>query len=105
MRGFNPIAFWTQVAVGNRTVRIIKSIQRGTISFTGTNTVTGTATITSVDTSKAIALATGGSQNTSTGGFATRIDLTNATTVTATTNNDNGAGRTYITGYVVVEFY
>lgn len=83
---------------------VIKSIQQGTITFTGTNVVSGTATITSVDTTKSMCLTTGGSQN-STNWFSSKVILTNATTVTASTANDNGASRTYTTGYIVVEFY
>jgi hypothetical protein len=83
---------------------VIKSIQQGTITFTGTNITSGTATITSVDTTKAMCLTTGGSQS-GTSWLSSKVILTNATTVTASTSNDNGAARTYTTGYIVVEFY
>ena len=67
----------------------IKSVQRGVITFDSSNK-TATATISAVDTSKAFVLwggAINGSSNigsSSPGFWVARVDLTNATTVTAT---------------------
>jgi len=82
----------------------IKSIQRGTITFSGTAT-TATATITSVDTSKSF-IAYGGmtfSWNSEDHVLWTKIYLTNATTVTIT----RYLGASYLNSmpYQVVEYY
>lgn len=67
----------------------IKSVQRGVITFSSSNK-TETATISAVDTSKAFVLWGGAIDSAGTtsyghpGRWAARVDLTNATTVTAT---------------------
>lgn len=84
----------------------IKSIQRGTISVSvGAGTGTATATITAVDTAKSEIQLLGGSGATSGtySGFL-RIELTNATTVTAYYVG-GGVGATIAVGYQVVEHY
>lgn len=77
---------------------VIKSIQRGTISITGTS---ATATITSVSTAKS-AVAFLGFQSNSYSIDAPSVTLTNATTVTATRSVGTN---TSICGYQVVEYY
>lgn len=62
---------------------VVKSVQRGVISITGTNT-SATATITSVDTAKAELHFIGNTNNTISSNSAARIVLTNSTTITAT---------------------
>lgn len=84
----------------------IKSIQRGTISVlctAGTNSAT--ATITSIDTSKSEVSLLGASGATS-GSYAgfIRVELTNATTVTAYYVGAGVSGSISI-GYQVVERY
>jgi len=81
---------------------VIKSIQTGNVSFTGTNVVSGTATITSVDTTKSVVLPQGSYKATALG---LRWVLTNATTVTVSTEGNNGAGDNYKGQFTVVEFY
>lgn len=85
---------------------VIKSIQRGTISITGTNT-TAIATVTAVDVNKSIinwvgqnAFATGA--GTSQGDI--YLILTNATTITATRIN-SGVSQTSIVSYELVEYF
>lgn len=83
----------------------IKSIQRGTISMTGSAT-SGTATITSVDTTKS-ELRFMGSSNTDTITDTTaisRVVLTNATTVTANRSGTSPTGTTVV-GFEVTEWY
>lgn len=80
----------------------IKSIQRGTISITGGNG-SNTATITSVDTTKSLisflgATAYSGAAADGQG----RVELTDATTVTASRTNTNNSA---VFGYQVVEYY
>lgn len=80
-------------------------VQRGTITITSGN-LTNTATITSVDTTKAV-IEYGGFSTDTSGANATsntypRLDLTNATTVTAT-RGGSAAGNPVIV-YQVVEF-
>ena len=82
---------------------IIKSIQRGTISFTAAS---ATATITSVDTAKS-ACRHLGRENGATNAAAirdadARIELTNATTVTV--NSGNPQAGTDIISYEVMEY-
>lgn len=128
MRFFNPFTVWNAVPLASRTVTVttnndktgytastvsdktaygtVRSIQKGTVTFTGINVLTGTATITALtDVTKAMVLPTGGSQGGAAEGCSTNLTITNTTTITATTTNDNGAGRTYTTGFVVIEFY
>lgn len=81
---------------------VIKSIQQGTATFTGVNVTSGTATITSVSTSKSTVIHLGPSIITSLG---SRVELTNSTTVTLITEGNNGAGNTFKSGFVVVEYY
>lgn len=81
---------------------VIKSIQRGTISLTGTS---ATATITAVDLAKSLVL-WGGSDFTTAGGYEsshfTKMVLTNTTTVTASRQASTG---TAILPYQVVEYH
>jgi hypothetical protein len=63
----------------------IKSVQRGVITFPGTD-LTATATVSSVNTSKSFLSLLGTGSN---GTF--RIELTNSTTVTATRSGTNVA--------------
>lgn len=82
----------------------VTSVQQGTITIASGNT-TGTATITSVDTTKAVPFWLGGTVSTSTASpqvVIHRIDLTNATTVTATRGSSSTAVVT--AGYCIVEF-
>ena len=83
----------------------VKSIQRGVISIDTGSTSTGTATITAVDTSKSMIVplgATGASFNTA---VASRLALTNSTTVTAVARNGSGVSSQVIdVGYQVIEF-
>ncbi len=80
----------------------IKNIQRGTISVTNGNT-TNTDTITSVDTAKSLLTHLGDFSDTSalqsSRGY---IELTNATTITATRS---GSTDTWTVSYEVVEYY
>lgn len=81
---------------------IIKSIQYGTASFSGSNVTSGTATITSVTTGKSVLTHLGASKTVTPG---SRPELTNATTVTLLTEGDNGAGNAFKSGFCVVEYY
>ena len=80
----------------------IKSIQRGTITLS--STLTATATISSVNVNKSMLNFLGcvdGTTSTTNSGFA-RIELTNATTITATRNTSTfGAS---VVAYEVIEF-
>ena len=82
----------------------IKSIQQGTITVAAA-TSSNTATISSVATAKAFVLLNGFTFNfnASAANHFSRVELTNATTVTATRNS---ADNTYSTtvAYTVVEF-
>lgn len=79
----------------------IKSIQRGTVTLTGVGS--NTATITAVDPTNSILRWLGASHSTgtTTDGLA-RIDLTNATTVTATRQ---GTGGNLVVSFEVIEYY
>jgi len=83
----------------------IKSIQRGTISLVNTAT-TNTATITNVDAAKSILALLGTScPFTGSGGyFHARLELTNATTITAT-REVGASGTTLNVSFQVVEYY
>jgi len=81
---------------------VIKSIQRGTIDFTGGGTNTPTATITAVNTAKAVLTLLG--FTTDTGGAEVRVALTDSTTVTAT-RNVAVQGAAITAGFQVVEYY
>jgi len=85
---------------------VINSIQYGTITI-ATNATSGTATITSVDTSKAALhfLGFSTSQNEASNQRRTfaYITLTNATTVTATRDNQGSTG-TVTVSFCVVEY-
>ena len=65
----------------------IKSVQRGTISLTGSNT-TATATVSAVDVTKSqlamLGLSTDSGNTNVTSESFTRLSLTNSTTITAT---------------------
>lgn len=85
----------------------VKSVQTGTIAFTDGGALTNTATITGVTTAKTLLFHTGQgvTGGTTSGGatssIETRLDLTNATTVTATRNTVAGTGATV--GFTAVE--
>jgi hypothetical protein len=85
---------------------VVKSVQRGVITITGTTT-SGTATITAVDTGKATLNMRGFTDNVGTVGDGwVSIVLTNATTVTA--NRGNGAAIGSVNSSIsweVVEYY
>jgi hypothetical protein len=84
---------------------LLKSVQRGTIAISGSNT-TNTATITAVDTSKAFAnycLSTSDSNDTLADIIGV-VELINSTTVQAELEDNPGPGRTYTFAYEVVEF-
>ena len=100
MRGILSVAqlafaVWNSITLANRSVRVIRSIQRGTIVLSGV--ASNTATITAVDTTKSrlclLGLLT---DQTAADRIHTHLVLTNATTVTAT----RGLG----TGDVTVSF-
>lgn len=81
----------------------IKSIQRGTITFDGSNTSVS-ATISSVDTTKTFLSYLGYQANSSFTDIrtnATRLSLVNATTVTATKEYATG---TTVVSYEVIEY-
>lgn len=80
----------------------IKSIQRGVVSISGGNG-SNTATITSVDTTKSLIsfLGSSGSSGSASDGQG-RVELTDATTVTA---NRTGTNNSASFGYQVVEYY
>lgn len=86
------------------TASVIQSIQKGSITLTGGN-LTGTATITSVNTSNAILIwngvTTSGASQNATQQWASRIALTNGTTVTATRENSTNITTVKFT---VIEF-
>lgn len=102
MRLFNPFSVWSQVPLANRTASIIKSLQYTTVTFTGSNVKSGTTTITSVNTAKTILVPQGFSGP---GTLPCRFTLTDATTITMSTDGDNGAGTTHKGGVAVVELY
>lgn len=83
--------------------QLVKSVQRGFITITGATTNTGT--ITAVDPNNSVLVYLGVSASTATADAQrafTRIDLTNSTTVTATT-----AAATDVTtvGFEVIEYF
>lgn len=84
---------------------VIKRVQRGVISF-GASDATKTATISAVDTTKSFVLWGGaipgdsGTNPSAPGAWDARVDLTNATTVTATKLWDYAS----TISYQVVEF-
>jgi hypothetical protein len=88
----------------------IKSIQRGTVTISENN-LTATATITAVDPAKTLimplgfsASPTGSASDDAMKESLARIDLTNATTVTAT-RAEGGPGTSVVVGFQVVEYY
>ena len=84
---------------------VIKSIQRGTVSITGTNT-TGTATVTAVDTTKAKLALLGEPFNNPGGSTVTGyIALTNSTTITATRATTGGFSYTSTFSYELTEYF
>jgi hypothetical protein len=103
-RQLNPAQIWSQAPLANRTASVIKSIQTGTISFVGANVISGTATITAVTVAKSVCIFNG---QTRPGGntFMCSMTLTNTTTVTFSTQGDNGSSYTATGAYTVVEFY
>jgi hypothetical protein len=85
---------------------VLRSVQYGTIDLN--NVTSGTATITTVDTTRAFVLAIGMKTtyaNTTptlgVGGY--KLELTNATTVTAT--RQASSADSFLIGFVVAEFY
>ena len=102
----NLLAVWQQIPVANRTVEVntktgfsltagsysvrASSAQTGTVTIINTAT-TGTAAITSVTTTRAYLIYGGFQTDTDNVTDATRIILTNATTVTATRYTSGGA--------------
>ena len=78
----------------------IKLIQAGAISV-ASGTTSNTATISSVNVNKSILGYTGTSAGQ---GFAGRLTLTNATTITSTIV-DPGTGIATVTGYYLTEYY
>ena len=101
-RQLNPAQIWSQAPLANRTASVIKSIQTGTISFTGVNVISGTATISAVTVAKSVCIFNGQTRPT---GFICSMTLTNTTTVTFSTSGNNGSSYTVVGGYTVVEFY
>ena len=101
-RQLNPAQIWSQQPLASRTASVIKSIQSGTIGISN-GSASNTLTITSVSTAKAMitlqGVTTGGTLNSS---KLARIELTNATTITATRI---GTSEDVTIGYQVVEFY
>lgn len=90
----------------------LKAIYRGTISVVianGTVYGTNTATITSVDTTKSLITYLGVISSQQAAFFTAegRIELTNATTITAYVALSHSAGAEYtgLVGYQVVEYY
>ena len=85
----------------------VKSVQRGTITvnIAATNALSSaTATITAVDPSKSMVSLLGATWPTTQGNLAfSRVDLTNATTVTAFAGSGFTTGN-FTIGYQVVEF-
>ena len=82
----------------------IKSVQQSTIAIGGSNT-SATATITAVDTTRAFVVHLGQTHSTNNTNFnynQGRLDLTNATTVTA--QKDSGSNPTLTVGFAVLEF-
>lgn len=88
---------------GSAPASYVQSIQRGTITIASGST-SNTATITSVDTTKAIILYQGltATSTSSVQSVASRIELTNGTTVTATRGASNTDSVTV--AYTVIEF-
>lgn len=80
---------------------VIKSIQRGTISITGTN-LTNTATITAVNTAKAELRLVGQSTTSSVLPSFAYLQLTDSTTITATRLSSSSSTTTV--SYEVTEF-
>ena len=82
----------------------VKSVQRGTITILSSVNI-GTATISSVNVNKTMINFLGLTENTivSSNNYLARIELTNATTVTAT--RVSAGGGTTIVSYEVIEFY
>lgn len=85
---------------------LIRSSQHGLITL-GNATATATATIDAVDTAQSIVLWSGGYGNQNTGNPPSStfsvVDLTNATTITATRGSTSGANTLYVP-YQVCEF-
>jgi|6_EtaG_2_1085325.scaffolds.fasta_scaffold10247_2 hypothetical protein len=76
-------------------------IDRGTISITSTN-MSNTATVTSVTTSRSHLIHLGSTQRLDSGEHFIRIVLTNATTITAT--RDNNSEGTSTVSYELLEY-
>lgn len=87
--------------------RIIKSLQRGTITIAAGANNTQTATITSVDTAKSLLWHLGVETSGGAGGdpSAVRLTLTNATTITATRAGADTNTPASVVAYQVAEYY
>lgn len=87
---------------------VIKSIQRGTITL-ATTASSNTATITSVDTTKSVVQLNGFNSNNSSDSnvavYLPRVDLTNATTVTANRGITSSLNGTVTINFQVTEYY
>lgn len=80
----------------------VKSVQRGVITLTPSGVGTGTATITAVNLSKSMVFWLGARHSGNDfGNINSRVELTNATTVTAAVS---GPGSVTEVGWQVVEF-
>lgn len=100
-------AIWSLFPVASRTVSVVKSLQRGTITVAD-GVASDTATITSVTTSKSVILWSGYDDNDNSApsnpkSWAFKVVLTNSTTVTASRNGANNGAITM--AYQVLEFY
>lgn len=80
---------------------IIRSVQRGTLTLTGTSS---TATITQVDTAKCLTMWTGGRVTAANDALLTSISLTNGTTVTGSRGGTAGGAQSYAV-YQIVELF
>jgi hypothetical protein len=80
---------------------VIRSVQRGTLTLTGTS---GTATITQVDTAKCLTIWTGCRVTSALDTLLTNVALTNGTTVTGSRGGTAGGAQSYAV-YEIVELF
>ena len=83
---------------------VIKSIQRGTITFSAGDNETATATITAVVTAKSVLSVLGIEDSGLDFSSLMRITLTNTTTITASRESDSSS-RANVVGFVITEYY
>ena len=83
---------------------VIKSIQRGTITFVAGDNETATATITAVVTAKSVLSLLGIEAAGLFFGNLIRITLTNTTTITASRESDSSSAANVV-GFVITEYY